>query len=133
MATTIEQLKGAKSTWEFKAPPFANGTELVVELREPSITAMMYDDGISNPLLNDVQTLSEQANSKKKTKPTPAQQASAFRFINRVVDYCMVSPTLAEVNEYAGGLSDTQLLAIYEEVMKSTTDLSSFRTETTDN
>ena len=133
MATTIEQLMRAKSTWEFTAPPFANGTELVVELREPSIAAMMYDEGVSNPLLNDVQTLAEQANSKKKNKPTPEQQASAYRFINRVVDYCMVAPTLKEVNEYAGGLSDTQLMAIYEEVMKSTKDLSSFRTDTANN
>lgn len=133
MATTIEQLKGAKSTWEFTAPPFANGTELVVELREPSIISMVYDDGISNPLLNDVQILTEQSKSKKKTQPTPEQRAAAFQFINKVVDYCMVSPTLAEINEYAGGLSDTQLLAIYEEVVKSTTDLSSFRTKTTDN
>lgn len=133
MATTIEQLKGAKSTWEFTAPPFANGTELIVELRQPSITAMMYDDGISNPLLNDVETLSEQVGKKKKAKATPAETASAFRFINKVVDYCLVAPTMKEIQEYAGGLSDTQLLAIYEEVMKSTTDLSSFRTETTDN
>lgn len=132
MATTIEQLMKAKSTWEFTAPPFENGTELVVELREPSIAAMMYEDGVSNPLLNDVQTLAEQVN-KKKTKPTPEQQASAYRFINRVVGYCMVAPTLKEVTEYAGGLSDTQLMAIYEEVMKSTKDLSSFRTETTNN
>lgn len=132
MATTIEQLMKAKSTWEFTAPPFANGTELVVELREPSIAAMMYEDGVSNPLLNDVQTLAEQAN-KKKTKPTPEQQASAYRFINRVVNYCMVTPTLKEVTEYAGGLSDTQLMAIYEEAMKSTKDLSSFRTDTANN
>ena len=133
MATTIEQLMQAKSTWEFKAPSFANGAELIVELREPSITAMMYDDGVSNPLLNDVEVLSKQAESKKKAKATPEQQASAFRFIGKVVRYCMVSPTMDEVEKYAGGLSDTQLLAIYEEVMKSTTDLSSFRSETTDN
>lgn len=130
MATTIEQLKRAKSTWEFKAPPFANGTELVVELREPSIAVMMYEDGVSNPLLNDVETLSKQAKTKK-TQPTPEQQAAAFRFINKVIDYCLISPTMAEINEYAGGLSDNQRLAIYEEVIKSTKDLSSFRTETT--
>lgn len=135
MATTIEQLKAAKPTWEFKAPPFANGIELIVELRAPSISAMIYgDDGISNPLLNDVQTLTEQAGKKKKNaQPTTTEKASAFRFINKVVSYCMVSPTLAEVNEFAGGLSDTQLLAIYNEALRSTKDLSSFRSESTDN
>ena len=133
MATTIEQLKRAKSTWEFQAPPFANGTELVVELREPSLSTMIYGDGISNPLLNDLETLTEQVKSKKKSTPTKEQTRSAYRFISTVVDYCMVSPTMAEVNEYAGGLSITQMMAIYEEVMKSTVDLSSFRTETTDN
>lgn len=126
MATSIEQLKQAKATWEFTAPSFANGVELVVELREPSLAAMMYEDGITNPLLNDVQTLTEQVKSKKKN-PTPAQQASAYRFMRSVVDYCMVAPTMKEVEDYAGGLSDTQLIAIYQEIMKSTSDLSSFR------
>lgn len=129
MATSIEQLKQAKSTWEFTAPPFANGVELVVELREPSLAAMMYEDGIANPLLNDVQTLTEQMKNKKKNNsPTPAQQASAYRFMRSVVDYCMVAPTMKEVEDFAGGLSDTQLIAIYQEIMKSTSDLSSFRT-----
>jgi hypothetical protein len=127
MATSIEQLKQAKATWEFKAPSFANGVELVVELREPSLAAMMYEDGIANPLLNDVQTLTEQAKSKKKSQPSPAQQASAYRFMRSVVDYCMVTPTMKDIEDYAGGLSDTQLIAIYQEIMKSTSDLSSFR------
>jgi hypothetical protein len=129
MATTIEQLKAAKSTWEFKAPPFANGTELVVELRQPSIMAMIYEDGVANPLINDVQAVADQV-KKKKTQSTPEQQASAYRLITKVVEYCMVSPTYKEVNEYVG-MTDSQLLAIYQEVMKSTTDLSSFRPETT--
>ena len=134
MATTIEQLMRAKSTWEFKAPPFANGTELVVELRQPSIITMLYEDGVTNPLLNDVNTLVEQSKNKKKNiKPTAEQTASAYRFVTKVVDYCMVTPTLKEVNEYAGGLSNEQLLAIYQEVLKSVTDLSSFRPDTTDN
>ena len=134
MATTIEQLKAAKQTWEFVAPPFPNGAELTVELREPSIAVMLYDDGVSNPLLNDIQTLTEQAKSKKKNaQPTPEQKASAYRFILKVVEYCMVSPTMAEVDKYAGGLSDRQALAIYDEIMRSTKDLSTFHTDSTDN
>lgn len=134
MATTIEQLMQAKATWEFKAPPFANGTELVVELRQPSIITMLYEDGVTNPLLNDVNALVEQSKNKKKNiKPTAEQTASAYRFVTKVVDYCMVTPTLKEVNEYAGGLSNEQLLAIYQEVLKSVLDLSSFRPDTTNN
>ena len=128
MVTSIEELKKAKQTWEFKAPPFANGIELVVELRQPALTTMMLDGTISNPLLNDVQTLVE-PEKKNSKKATAAQKVSAFKFINTVVNYCVVSPTIQEIEEYAGGLTDNQILAIYEEVMKTVTDMSSFRTD----
>lgn len=128
MVTTIEELKKARQTWEFTAPPFANGAELTVELRQPSLTSMVFDGTISNPLIDDVQTLTELG---KGGKPTAAQQMKAYKFINTVVEYCVVSPTIKEIDEYAGGLTDGQILAIYEEVMKSVTDLSSFRTEST--
>jgi hypothetical protein len=128
MVTSIEELKKAKQTWEFKAPPFANGIELVVELRQPALTTMMLDGTISNPLLNDVQTLVE-PEKKNSKKATAAQKVSAFKFINTVVNYCVVSPTIQEIEEYAGGLTDNQILAIYEEEMKTVTDMSSFRTD----
>lgn len=129
MATSIEQLKNAKHTWEFTAPPFVNGTELVVELKQPSISTMMLDGTISNPLINDVTKLTGAKSDGR--KPTAKEQASVFKFIENVVRYCMVSPTYKDVEEYAGGLTEAQLLAIYEEVMKSVTDLSSFRDEST--
>ena len=131
MARTLEQLKKAKTTWEFTAPPFPNGVELVVELREPSIMAMIFEDGVSNPLLNDVEVLT--AAKGKGKKMTTEQQEAAKRFIYKVVGYCLVTPTMKEIEEAAGGLSEIQLLAIYNEVIKSTKDLSSFRTETTNN
>lgn len=129
MATSIEQLKSAKHTWEFTAPAFKNGVELVVELRQPSITTMMFDGTITNPLLNEVTKLTGAKAEGK--KPTAKEQASVFKFVEKVVRYCMVAPTYDEVEEYAGGLTEAQLLAIYEEVMKSIDDLASFRDEST--
>ena len=128
MATSIEELKKAKQTWEFEAPPFANGVSLVVELRQPSLTTMIFDGTITNPLINDVQKITDI--KAKGKKPTTEQQAAVYKFINSVIDYCIVSPTTKEINEFAGGLTDNQKLAIYGEVMKSVTDLSSFRTDT---
>lgn len=128
MATSIEQLKSAKHTWEFKAPDFKNGVELVVELREPSLTTMIFDGTITNPLINEVSKMTGQKEGEKK-KPDAKQTVSVFKFINKVVQYCMVSPTYEEVNEFAGGLSEEQLIAIYDEVMKSCKDLTSFRDE----
>lgn len=131
MSTSIEQLKSAKHTWEFKAPDFKNGVELVVELREPSLTTMIFDGTITNPLINEVSKMTGQKEGEKK-KPDAKQTASVFKFINKVVQYCMVSPTYEEVNEFAGGLSEEQLIAIYDEVMRSCKDLTSFREESAD-
>lgn len=130
MVTSISELQKAKYTWEFKAPDFPNGTPLVVELRPASIMSMMKDGVISNPLLSDVQTLTE--SKKKGAKLTAAQQANAYGFIMDIVNYCVVSPTVAEIKEYAGGLTDAQIFAIYNEVMKPVKELSSFRSESTD-
>ena len=127
MATSIEQLKSAKHTWEFKAPDFKNGVELVIELREPSLTTMMFDGTITNPLINEVSKLTGQKTEGK--KPDAKQTASVFKFINKVVQYCMVSPTYQEVEEYAGGLSEEQLIAIYDEVMSACKDMTFFREE----
>ena len=129
MATSISELQKAKYTWEFKAPDFANGTPLTVELRPASILSMIKDGVISNPLLNDVQTLTE---PKKKGKLTAQQQSEVYKFIMDIVGYCIVAPTVDEIKEYAGGLTDAQVLAIYEEVIKPVKQLSSFRTESTD-
>lgn len=130
MVTSISELQKAKYTWEFKAPDFPNGTPLTVELRSASIMSMMKDGVISNPLLNDVQTLTEP--KKKGVKLTAAQQANAYEFIMNIVNYCVVSPTVTEIKEYAGGLTDAQIFAIYDEVMKPVKALSSFRPESTD-
>lgn len=130
MATSIEQLKSAKHTWEFKAPNFKNGVELIIELREPSLTTMLFDGTISNPLINDVSKMTGHTGENK--KPTAKETASVFKFIKSVVQYCMVSPTYQEVEEFAGGLSEEQLIAIYDEVMKSCKDLTSFRDESAD-
>lgn len=132
MSTSIEQLKSAKHTWEFKAPDFKNGVELVVELREPSLSTMIFDGTITNPLINEVSKITGEKTEGKK-KPDAKQTASVFKFMNKVVQYCMVSPTYDEVREYVeGGLSEAQLIAIYEEVMRSTKDLTSFREEQAD-
>lgn len=132
MSTSIEQLKSAKHTWEFKAPDFKNGVELIVELREPSLSTMMFDGTITNPLINEVSKITGEKTEGKK-KPDAKQAASVFKFMNKVVQYCMVSPTYDEVKEYVdGGLSEAQLIAIYEEVMRSTKDLTSFREEQAD-
>lgn len=130
MATSISELKNAKYTWEFKAPDFPNGTPLTVELRSASIMSMMKDGVISNPLLSDVQTLTEKG-SKGKPKLTAQQQSDIYKFIMDIVSYCIVSPTVDEIKEYAGGLTDAQVFAIYDEVMKPVKQLSSFRTEST--
>lgn len=132
MSTSIEQLKSAKHTWEFKAPDFKNGVELIVELREPSLSTMIFDGTITNPLINEVSKITGEKTEDKK-KPDAKQTASVFKFMNKVVQYCMVSPTYDEVREYVdGGLSEAQLIAIYEEVMRSTKDLTSFREEQAD-
>lgn len=132
MSTSIEQLKSAKHTWEFKAPAFKNGVELVVELREPSLSTMVFDGTITNPLINEVSKITGEKPEGKK-KPDAKQTVSVFKFMNKVVQYCMVSPTYDEVREYVdGGLSEAQLIAIYEEVMRSTKDLTSFREEQAD-
>lgn len=129
MPTSIEQLKSAKHTWEFTAPAFKNGVELVVELREPSLATMMFDGAITNPLINEVSKITGEK-SENGGKPDAKKTASVFKFMNKVVEYCMVSPTYNEVKEYVeGGLSEAQLIAIYEEVMKSCKDLTSFREE----
>lgn len=125
---TIEDLKKIKQTKTIQLPAFFDGTVIQVEVQQPSLVQMMFEGRVSNPLLNDVQALTEGgASPDAQMLGDTERQKSAFSFIKSVVKYCLVSPTMEEIEQYAGGLTDEQVLYIYNSVVQPVQDISKFR------
>lgn len=131
--TSIEELKKAKLTTIRELPSFPDGTPLVVELKKPSLIDMTIRGRILNPLLTSAISIipTEDKEKAEGEKATPALNAEDFKstaelFIT-ICEECMVKPTYAEVKEYAGGLTDEQILAIYNYTQEGMDKLQSFR------
>lgn len=130
--TGIEDLKKASPYRVVELPPFPNGTPLVVKIQSPKLIDMMINGGIYNPLnevVNEVIEGKAPKKNGKKVKPDPENQKSAMELIKKIAVSCLVEPTVAEIEEYAGGLTDMQIFAIYKEIESEVKVLSSFRGE----
>lgn len=127
MVTTLEELKQAKHTRELSLPPFPNGVPLTVEVKSPSMISMMFEGKLSNPILKDALSLMGENPEKAVETASLEQQKSTFEFVKQVVRDCLIQPTYTDIEAYAGGLTDAQLIVAYNGIMGETTELSSFR------
>lgn len=128
MITSIEDLKKVKPYVEVELPPFSDGTPLTAALKKPSIIDMMCQGRVANPLMLAVNEVMGETTSEK--PQFNEKQAEAMveskKFMEAVAENCLVQPKLKDINEYAGGLTDEQLLAIYNFATEDTTDLAKF-------
>lgn len=134
--TNLESLKSVKRTEIVKFPNFEDGTELVAELKKPSIVSMVINDKIPNSLLSVVSGMikEEQKENKeneeqKEEKLSKEQLASYFSYMQLLCEECFVSPTYAQIKECTGGLTDTQIFFLFKYIQKDVKKLSSFRPE----
>lgn len=127
--TSIESLKQVKSTEVVELPKFADGTPLVAELKKPSVINMFINGRVTNQLLEAVTQVTEgenNGNDPEAPKKLP-DMAASMNFIESLCEECMVNPTYAQVKEYAGGLTDEQMMFIYQYSQKGIETLQSFR------
>lgn len=116
MITTIEELKKASICFEAVLPPFPNGIPFTAKLKKPSIFDMTSEGKIANPLLLSALGVVGE-NTQQKTELSPEESTKMLQFVRNVAESCLVEPTLQQINEYAGGLSDNQIFAIYQTVI----------------
>ena len=126
MITSIEYLKKVKSYVEKELPPFADGTPFTAALKRPSIIDMVCQGRIANPLMPTINTLIGENSSQSSQHNGEENMVEALKFMETIAESCLVQPKLSEVKEYAGGLTDEQMFAIYSFAMETTNNLTKF-------
>ena len=127
--TSIETLKQVKSTEVVELPAFADGTPLVAELKQPSVINMFISGRVTNQLLEVAAQVidGENGNDSSEAPKKLPDMAASMNFVESLCEECMVDPTYAQVKEYAGGLTDEQMMFIYRYSQKGIDALKSFR------
>lgn len=131
---TIEELKKIGEGEIIELPPFDNGKTIKVRIRKPDITMMIFKGKIPNPLMKMAMKIAgEKVDDNKKDdkedkkEPDIEEAQRYFQLLELVAKNCLLSPTYDEIEEYAGGLSLQQLVAIFNYAQLEVNDLSSFR------
>lgn len=132
--TTVEELAKIKNTFVVELPPFADGSKLTVELKNPSIIDMVCSGRIYNPIIGDaMKVIGEEvkeniSEAEKEAREEQSRKAKieSIKFMKYVAESCLVNPTIEDINKYTGGLTDEQVFAIFDAVKLDTAKLSKF-------
>lgn len=132
--TTVEELAKIKNTFVVELPPFADGSKLTVELKNPSIIDMVCSGRIYNPIIGDaMKVIGEEvkenvSEAEKEAREEQSRKAKieSIKFMKYVAESCLVNPTIDDINKYTGGLTDEQIFAIFDAVKLDAAKLSKF-------
>lgn len=123
MVTTIEELKKVKTEIEAELPSFSDGTPLTVRLRYIDVAEMATSiNKIPNPLNEAVNKLTNSTEISKEEKEKMTKWAEenteeAAKMLEPIAEKALIEPTYSDICKYAGGLTSSQILAIYNIVM----------------
>lgn len=126
--TSIEEMKKLSSGAIVTIPPFAEGGELSVRLRRPSMLSLVRAKKIPNSLLTS-------ANKMFKSGPgslnanDEAMMDDIFAIMDVICEAALVEPTYKEIRDAGIELTDDQLMFIFGYTQNGVKQLESFRTE----
>ena len=126
--TSIEEMKKLSSGAIVALPPFAEGGELYVRLRRPSMLSLVRAKKTPNRLLTS-------ANQMFKSGPgslNPNDEAmmdDIFAIMDVICEAALVEPTYKEIRDAGIELTDDQLMFIFGYTQNGVKQLESFRTE----
>lgn len=128
MVTDLKEIvKKAKGT-EVELPGFDGNENITVLLRRPSLMQLASAGEIPNPLLATAASMFQQGIAKAPSDGTKFADMSRVMVI--VARAALISPTMDELEENGIGLTDSQLVYIYNYVQSGVDVLRRFREAT---
>lgn len=128
--TTLEELKEMAEGEVVTLPGFLSAEKpFNVRLKRPSMMELVSEEEIPNPLLPKLNELFFHGQSAEDAEKKDDVLGETFPVMDVIAQKAMVSPTYQEVKEAGLNLTDEQLTAIFNFVLKGVTLLSSFRTK----
>lgn len=124
--TSLEELKAYAKGQLVALPPFAEGQPFVVRLIRPSLTDMIADGTIPNPLIQSASTLFMKGANKINSSNTQDMK-SFVELMEAICTKALVEPTMADIASAGLRLTDEQKSAIMGYVQYGAKALDSFR------
>lgn len=126
--TTLEELKEYSKGQIMTLPPFAEGQPFVVRLIRPSLTDMIADGTIPNPLIQSASTIFMKG-ANKINSSSPEDMKAFVAVMDSICKKALREPTLKDVEDAGLRLTDEQKSAIMGYVQYGAKALESFRQE----
>lgn len=124
--TSLEELKTYAKGQLVALPPFAEGQPFIVRLIRPSLTDMIADGTIPNPLIQSASTLFMKGANK--INSSNAQDMKSFvELMEAICTKALVEPTMTDIASAGLRLTDEQKSAIMGYVQYGAKALDSFR------
>jgi len=128
--TTMDRLRSYVQTAIVQLPDFADGQPLIVKVKRVSMLALAKVGKIPNALLQQANDLFRgSGNTRQTEKSNP--MADMYDICRIMAESCLVSPSLAEIEESGLELTDAQLVALFHFTQKGVKALEPFRQEPT--
>lgn len=121
--TSLEEIRAANAAQEVELSGWESDKPFRCKMRRPRLYEMAAAGEIPNPLLPVVEELFMQ-NTAALSKRSVEEQSKALLAL---ANLALVEPTLAEIHEAGGILTDDQLLEIYSFILGGATVLAGFR------
>lgn len=126
--TSINEMKKQAGGALVALPPFAEGGELVVRLRRPSMMALVRAKKIPNTLITSANTMFKGGPASFDPNNT-AMMDDMFAVMDIICEAALVEPTYKEIKDAGIELTDDQLMFIFGYTQNGVKQLESFRTE----
>ena len=126
--TSIEEMKQLSSGAIVALPPFAEGGELNVRLRRPSMLSLVRAKKITNSLLTSANKMFKSGPGSLNSNDE-AMMDDIFAIMDVICEAALVEPTYKEIRDAGIELTDDQLMFIFGYTQNGVKQLESFRTE----
>lgn len=125
--TTLKDLQNYKNGQVVELPSFAEGQPFVARIRRPSMMRLVEQGKIPNKLLEKANELYANGAAAIMDTDENSMLTEALELFDIIADSMLLEPTLQEVKETVGSLTDDQYMFLFAYSQRGVKALESFR------
>lgn len=131
--TTLKELREYKNGQIVELPPFAEGQPFVARIRRPSMMKLVEQGKIPNTLMEKANELYANGTAGIMDTDDKTMLAQAMELFDIIADSMLIQPTLQEIKDTVGSLTDDQYIYLFAYSQRGVKMLEGFRTVKEDN
>lgn len=125
--TTLKELREYKNGQIVELPPFAEGQPFVARIRRPSMMKLVEQGKIPNTLMEKANELYANGTAGIMDTDDKTMLAQAMELFDIIADSMLIQPTLQEIKDTVGSLTDDQYIYLFAYSQRGVKMLEGFR------